>query len=112
MEKIKTGAQCRNATTDEFLEIAENISHKKLDWFWEVYFRTSSLPKLHYKKVNKENIFWWETENNLSFNLPIEIKADNKIFTIEMQNNKAMFNFAGEIEIDPEEKILKELIKE
>lgn len=112
MEKIKTGAQCRNATTDEFLEIAENISHKKLDWFWEAYFRTSSLPKLHYKKVNKENIFWWETENNLSFNLPIEIKADNKIFTIEMQNNKAMFNFAGEIEIDPEEKILKELIKE
>ncbi|MDF1613025.1 M1 family metallopeptidase [Stygiobacter electus] len=112
MEKIKTGAQCRNATTDEFLEIAENISHKKLDWFWEVYFRTSSLPKLHYKKVNNENIFWWETENNLSFDLPIEIKADNKIFTIEMQNNKAMFNFAGEIEIDPEEKILKELIKE
>ena len=112
MEKIKTGAQCRNATTDEFLEIAENISHKKLDWFWEVYFRTSSLPKLHYKKVNKENIFWWETENNLSFDLPIEIKADNKIFTIEMQNNKGFFNFADEIKINPEEKILMEIIKE
>lgn len=112
MEKIKTGAQCRNATTDEFLEIAENISHKKLDWFWEVYFRTSSLPKLHYKKVNNENIFWLETENNLSFDLPIEIKADNKIFTIEMQNNKGFFNFADEIKINPEEKILMEIIKE
>lgn len=112
MEKIKTGAQCRNATTDEFLEIAENISHKKLDWFWEVYFRTASLPKLHYKKSNNENIFWWETENNLPFYLPVEIKANNQTIILEMNKNKALFNFTGEIEIDPEEKILMELIKD
>lgn len=112
MEKIKTGAQCRNATTDEFLEIAEKISGEKLDWFWEVYLRTAQLPKLHYKKVNDEYSFWWETENNLPFKLPLEIKTENKLFTLEMNNNKALFKFAGEIEIDPEEKILMEIIKE
>jgi len=88
MEKIKNGAQCRNATTDEFLEIAEKISNKKLNWFWEVYFRHASIPKLHYKQNDNEISFWWETENNSPFPLPIEIKIGNEIKKIRDEIRK------------------------
>lgn len=114
MEKIKTGAQCRNATTDEFLQIAENISSKKLDWFWEVYIRQAELPKLHYKKEKNKVLLWWKTENNIPFNIPVDIKIDNQIFTVKMQNGNGEFVLKTDSEffIDPDEKILMDLVKE
>jgi aminopeptidase N len=113
MEKIKNGSQCRNATTDEFLEMAEKISNKKLNWFWEVYFRNASLPKLHYKQNDNEISFWWETENNLPFPLPIEIKIGNEIKKLEMKSGKeTILANDNNLVIDPEEKVLMEIIKE
>lgn len=111
-EKIKTGKQCRNATTDEFLEIAEKISGKNLNWFWEVYFRHASLPKLHFNKKMNEYTFWWETENNIEFYLPVEIKVDDKIEKIDISNGKTKIVSDKEIIIDPNEKILMDIIKE
>ena len=79
MEKIKDGAQCRFVTTDEFLQIAEEVSDKKLDWFWEVYFRQASLPKLN--AVIKDNVLnlEWQTENNIPFYVSVEVKIDDEI---------------------------------
>lgn len=114
MEKIKTGAQCRNATTDELLQLAETISGKKLDWFWEVYIRQASLPKLHYKQSQNRVELWWETENNIPFLLPVEVKIGNTIKRLEMTNGKceATFEDNSEFTIDPSEWLLMDLIKE
>lgn len=114
MEKITDGRQCRFATTDELLTTAENISGKKLDWFWEVYLRHASLPKLHYKQGTDKLIVWWETENNLPFNLPVEIKLNNKIVRVDMKSNRGEFAAGQNFDfvIDPNEWILAETIKE
>ncbi|MFA7418268.1 MAG: M1 family metallopeptidase [Melioribacteraceae bacterium] len=114
MEKIKTGAQCRNATTDELLQLAEKISGKKLDWFWEVYMRQASLPKLHYKKEENRAELWWETENNISFTLPVEVKVGNTTKRLELTNGKCEITFEenSEFAIDPNEWLLMDLIKE
>jgi aminopeptidase N len=114
MEKIKTGAQCRNATTDELLQLAESISGKKLDWFWEVYIRQTSLPKLHYKQDQNKLILWWETENKISFTLPVDVKVGNTIKRLEMTNGKceATLEENSKFEIDPNEWLLMDLIKE
>ncbi|MEJ2194059.1 MAG: M1 family metallopeptidase [Ignavibacteriaceae bacterium] len=88
MENIKTGAQCRFATTDEFLQIAEDVSGKKLNWYWEVYFRQASLPILNAEL--KEGILYltWITENNISFYLPVEVKLGEKIITVSMNEGQ------------------------
>ncbi|RJQ58379.1 MAG: M1 family peptidase [Stygiobacter sp.] len=114
MEKIKTGAQCRNSTTDEFLQMAEKISCKKLDWFWEVYMRQASLPKLHYKKEQNKIVLWWETENNISFPLPVEVKIAGVVKRLDMQNGKGEFALTQDEEftIDANERLLMELIKD
>lgn len=114
MEKIKTGAQCRNATTDELLQLAETISGKKLDWFWEVYIRQASLPKLHYKQDQNKLILWWETENNISLSLPVDIKVAGEVRRVEMIGGKGQITLTqnSEFTIDPSEWLLMDLIKE
>ena len=101
--QVKDGGQCRFATTDEFLEIAENLSGKKLDWFWEVYFRQASLPHLAVKI--KDGFFYlqWKTENDILFALPVEVEISGRIIKVEMKDGKGTIEIPEgvEPEIDP-----------
>jgi aminopeptidase N len=84
MEKIKDGGQCRFATTDEFLKIAEAASGKILGWFWESYFRQASLPALD-AEIN-DNILYlsWKIENDIPFSIPVEVRIGEDIVQVEM----------------------------
>jgi len=85
MEKVTDGTQCRFATTDEFLEIAEKVSGRELDWFWEVYFRQASLPVLKTKIENGFLYLEWKIENDFSFSVPVEVKLGEEIIKVEMR---------------------------
>jgi aminopeptidase N len=112
MERAADGSQCRFATTDEMIEIAENISGKKLDWFFEVYLRHAPLPKLNYKYESGLLKLWWTTENNMPFDLPVEVKHGNEINRINMINGKGEMVIPDGIEfkIDPDDWLLMELV--
>lgn len=112
MERITDGRQCRNADTDEIMRIAEKISGKKLNWFFEVYLRNAPLPKLHYKVEENKLSLRWETVNNLPFELPVEVKSGDKIARVEMKNGKGELTLANgnDFIIDPEEWILMDLV--
>ncbi len=114
MEKITDGRQCRNANTDEFLGIAEKISGKKLDWFWEVYLRRTKLPILNYMLDGNKITLWWETENNINFPLPIEIKVAREIKKVEMIDGKGTITIPTNeaYVIDPSEWILMDKLKQ
>lgn len=114
MEKITNGKQCRLATTDELLEIAEKVSGKKLDWFFEVYLRHASIPKLNVKYLPNKVQFIWETENYLPFILPIEIKRAGKIVRVEMKNGKGEIDLpnGAELIVNPNDWILMNTIIE
>jgi len=112
MEEAKDGSQCRFATTDEFLEIAEDVSGKKLDWFWEVYFRQAKLPGLRVVTINGVLYLKWEIENNINFPLPVEIKVGDEIIKVEMIDGKGSANIpdVGETVVDPNKWITMEVI--
>lgn len=113
MERITDGRQCRLATTDELLEIAERVSGKKLDWFFEIYLRQASLPKLIVKQLQNKIEFSWETENNIPFILPVEIKLGGQLIRVEMKDGKGEITFpqGSEIIINPNDWILMNLVK-
>lgn len=113
MELATDGSQCRLATTDEMIEIAEKVSGKKLDWFFEVYLRHATLPKLNYKYEANRAILWWETENNLPFDLPVEVKLGNESIRIEMINGRGEISFTQDVKfiIDPDNWILMQYEK-
>jgi aminopeptidase N len=103
LEKIVDGRQCRFATTDKFMMIAEDISGIKLDWFFEVYFRQASLPKLLAKQRSNKLILGWTTENNIKFPMPVEVKVGNEIVKLDMSKGTGKLEFKSGIkpEIDP-----------
>ncbi len=104
MEKTKTGAQCRFATTDDFLQIAEKVSGKKLDWYWEVYFRQASLPILNAELKEGTLYLEWVTENNIPFPLPVEVKLGDKVVSVSMKEGKGELSVPDETEpvVDPD----------
>lgn len=91
LENISEGTQCRFSDTDEFLKIAEEVSGKKLDWFWEVYLRQASLPTLIAEIDSSDSILKlkWQIENNIPFNLSVEVKIGDEIKQVEMKNGEA-----------------------
>jgi aminopeptidase N len=103
MEKLTDGSQCRFSTTDEFLEIAEKVSGRELDWFWEVYFRQAKLPVLKTKVENGFLYLEWEIENDLPFSVPVEVKLGDEIFKVEMREGAGSIKIPDGVEpiIDP-----------
>ena len=113
MERVTNGKQTRLVTTDDFLKTAEQQSGKKLDWFFELYLRQPQLPKLIVENSNTEGgnsvNLRWETPNNMSFPMPVEVKIGETIKRIEMPNGKNWFPLqAGQkYKIDPNGWLLK-----
>src|SRR5689334_19067946 len=70
LEQVTDGKQCRFATTDELLAIAEKESGRKLGWFWELYLRQPKLPKLTGTIAGGELRLAWETPRDLPFPMP------------------------------------------
>ncbi len=113
MELVTNGSQCRLSTTEEIIKIAEDVSGKQLDWFFEVYLRNPKLPQLNVTHENDKLNFVWSTENNLPFELPVEIKFSDKTIRLEMKNNQGEIIVPANCNytIDPDEWILMDSIK-
>jgi aminopeptidase N len=111
MERMTNGRQTRLVTTDDFLRIAEQQSGKKLDWFFELYLRQPTLPILNAKVKQNQLLLNWETPNNMSFPMPVEVKIDGEIKRVDMPNGKASVQLPKNLqyEIDPRGWLLKAL---
>jgi len=109
MEKMTDGRQCRFATTDELLAIAEKESGQKLGWFWELYLRQPKLPKLVGERVGDALHLAWETPDKLPFPMPVEVKIGDKTQRVEIKDNQAVVPLAGakEFVLDPNARILR-----
>ena len=110
LEKVADGGQCRFATTDELLAIAEKESGRKLSWFWELYLRQPKLPKLVAERAGDELRLHWETPGELPFPMPVEVRIGDKLQRVEFKDNRASVGLAGATEfvLDPDARILRE----
>jgi len=109
-EKLTDGRQCRFATTDELLAIAEKESGRKLSWFWELYLRQPKLPKLSGTIVGAELQLAWETPGDLPFPMPVEVEIAGVRQRVEMKDNRGVVPLAGarEFVLDPDQRLLRE----
>jgi len=110
LERVTDGSQTRFSSTDEILSIAEKVSGKKLDWFFEVYLRQPYLPQLKLEIENEKYSFSWIAPDNLKFEMPIEISIDDKIQKIEMASGKGFLEIPerSTVATDPHKRILFE----
>jgi aminopeptidase N len=108
MESVTDGRQCRLATTNDYLGIAETVSGKKLDWFFNVYLRQPALPKLRYSKSGTVLSLQWVTPNNLPFTLPVDVLVGTSTVLVDMQNGTGVVTIPASTsyQIDPDGWIL------
>jgi hypothetical protein len=84
MESVTNGQQCRLATTDDYLRLAEQVTGKKLDWFFNLYLRQPALPRIRYFKKDTLLTLQWVTPNNLPFPLPIDVQVGSNRLSVDM----------------------------
>lgn len=108
MESVTNGKQCWLATTDDYLRIAEQLTGLKLDWFFNVYLRQATLPKLRYSKRDSVLSLQWVTPNNLPFYLPVDIQVGANKVKVEMRDGSGLVTIpaGASYQIDPDAWVL------
>jgi len=109
MEQITDGKQCRFATTDDILYLAEQVSGMDLDWYFEVYLRQPELPRLVTNRTGDTLTLQWDTPDDLPFPMPIDIQLGDAVQRIEMPGGRASLTIPEGLEpiIDPENWVLR-----
>ena len=108
MESMTDGRQCRLATTNDILGIAEQATGKKLDWFFNVYLKQSKCPTLLYNKKGTVLSLQWVPPNNLPFPFPVDVRVGAKTVVVDMQNGSGSVSIPIDTsyQIDPDNWIL------
>lgn len=102
------GSQCRFAVTDDVLFVAEAVSGRNLDWFFDLYLRQPALPELVTERDGSKLSLSWKTPGGLSFPMPIDVAVDGELRRVGMDGGEAVINIgSGEVVIDPHNWILR-----
>lgn len=110
LRRATDGRQCRFATTDDFLRIAEAASGRELDWFFEVYLRQPALPRLVTERNGDELRLRWDAPEELSFPMPVPVRVGGETRRVKMKGGEgrlALPNADAEVQVDRKNWILK-----
>lgn len=108
LEQVTDGSQTRFVDTEDFTELAKEITGRDLDWFFEVYLRQPALPVLKEERVGDQLRLMWETPNDLPFPMPLEVNVDGRVQRIEMPEGEATIQAGRNVTVDPEGWVLRE----
>ncbi len=99
---------CRILTTDDMKNLAEEVTSRDLDPFFEVFFREISFPVLHVVRKKDSTTFSWKTESNILLDVNIPILVNGMDQTIEMIDGlgNSPISISDSLVIDPKKWIL------
>jgi aminopeptidase N len=109
LEKTTDGSACRLTDTDELLAIAEKVSGRELDWFFDVYLRQPALPEL-VSEVRDDCLFLrWSVPGDLPFPMPVPVQLGAETLRLEVPAEGLHVPLNGQTPvIDPEGWLLKQ----
>ena len=107
-ENTTDGSACRFTDTEEIRSIAERVSRRDLDWFFELYLRQPQLPRLVSSAGNGVLQLRWETPGDLPFPMPVEVRVGAELVRVEMEHGRGEVALDGaDYAIDPNAWILR-----
>ena len=110
LEKTTDGSAVRFSDTDELLAIAEEVSGRKLGWFFEVYLRRGPLPVLAVERDGGTLSLRWEAPDELPFPMPVEVIVGGEARRVPMEGGEATLEVGeAEVEVDPDLRVLRDL---
>ena len=93
-------------STDDFVQIVNQVMGKDLRWFFDVYVFNAPLPHLNQQRDNSALTLAWQTQNDLPFPMPLEVSINGKVSTLSLPATLDVTP-ADVVIIDPFSKVLK-----
>ncbi len=108
LERVTDGSQVRFATTDDFLDIVEQVSGTELDWLFEVYLRQPALPRLNTERAGNTLRLSWDAPGGLDFPMPVEVAIDGQRQRVDVPAGGATIDIpaGARVEVDPDDWVL------
>jgi aminopeptidase N len=102
--------QPRFGTTNEFVRYASEEAGTDLNWFFDVYLRSSRLPKLVATPKGNRLDLEWRTPNGKHFPMPVEVEVDGRVETVQMPHGRGSIAIASDSHwvLDPATKLLRD----
>lgn len=109
-ENVTDGSQCRLATTEEIIEIANEIAGENLTWYFDTVLRDYTPPRLSANWYGGTLKLKWTTDNQPEYNMPVEIKVGDIIHKVMFSGGIGILELGERqtIVIDPNKWLLKE----
>jgi aminopeptidase N len=102
------GRLCRFANTDDMKELAEQITNRDLDPFFDVFMREASYPYLEIAYSAKVAEFTWKTENGVLLDLNVPVMLNGLMQIVQMKAGQGILSLPLQYDlvIDPDQWIL------
>jgi aminopeptidase N len=101
----------RYASTDDYIAIVDQVTGRRLDWFFDVYLRDAALPRLDEQRDGDTLKLRWVTEHGKPFPMPIEVQVGDTVHTLPMRDGSGQLHVPGGslLIVDPRSKVLREM---
>ena len=107
--RASDGTQVRFVDTDDYVAIAEHLSERELDWFFDVYLHSAELPTLELTRREGALDLAWSAPDGLPFPMPVDVLVNGQTRRVEMPDGKATVEVpaGATVAVDPDQWILK-----
>jgi aminopeptidase N len=102
-------APYRHVTTDDFVRLAEEVSGRSLDAFFQVYLYRADLPTLKTQRKNETLRLEWTTTGDVTFEVPVPVRVDGETRRVTMSDGTGSVAVpeGAEVAVDPKGWILR-----
>lgn len=102
------GSQVRFVDTDEYIGLIERLSDRDLDWFFDVYAREASLPKLEVRQSDERVELRWEASG--PFPMPVPLRVDGRDVRVECPKGRGSLRVpkGAMVELDPDSWVFRD----
>ncbi len=100
---------CRFATTEEFMDLVEEVTTWDLTWFWDRYLFTAELPSWKMSRVSDRGAERIELAwDDPAFEMPLPVQIGDRRRLVAMPGGRAEFrvDIGTEIVVDPDSEVL------
>jgi len=99
----------RHVTTDDFIRLAEEVSGRSLDAFFQVYLYRADLPTLKTQRKNETLRLEWTTTGDVTFEVPVPVRVDGETRRVTMSDGTGSVAVpeGAEVAVDPKGWILR-----
>jgi aminopeptidase N len=99
----------RHVTTTHFVRLAEEVSGRSLEAFFEVYLYRGALPVLETTRAEGQLRLRWTNTGDLPFAVPVPVRVDGHTRRVSMRGGTGTVAVPDEaaVEVDPAGWILR-----